>query len=68
MGVAFLDGPVHAAADTKIEVAVALIYDVDYSVLQPDVEFEVLEGGRRVAAGRVIQSFEDDRDWRTVVH
>ena len=66
LGVAFLDGPEHAAPDTEIEVAVALIYDVDYSVLQPSIEFEVFEGGRCVATGRVIQSFDDDRNWHTV--
>jgi hypothetical protein len=67
-GLAFLFGPEHAAPDTEIEAVVAPIYDVDYSVLQPSVEFDVLEGARRVAPSRVTRRFEDDRDWHTVSH
>jgi hypothetical protein len=68
LGVVFLVGPEPAAPDTEIEAVVAMIYDVDYSSLQPGVEFEVLKGARRVATGRVTRRFEDDRDWRTVAH
>ena len=64
LGVAFLLGPEDAAPETEIEATVALVYEVDYSALQPGVEFEVLEGPRRVATGRVTRRFEDDRDWQ----
>jgi hypothetical protein len=62
LGVAFVAGPKQARADTEFEAVVALVYDIDYSALQPGVEFDVLEGSKRVAAGRVIRRFEDDKD------
>ena len=65
LGVVFLIGPEQVPPDTEIEATVALIYDVDYSPLQPGIEFEVLEGPRLVATGRVNRRFEDDRDWHT---
>ncbi len=68
LGVVFLVGPEHAVSDTEIEAIVALIYDVDYSALQPGVAFDVMEGARRVATGRVTRRFDDDRDWHKVAH
>jgi hypothetical protein len=66
LGVVFLIGPEQVLPDIEIEATVALIYDVDYSPLQPGVGFEVLEGARRVATGRVTRRFEDDRDWHAL--
>ena len=63
LGVVFLQGPQNATADAEFDATVALIYDVDYSPLQPGAEFEVLEGPRVVATGRVVRRFEDDADW-----
>ena len=65
LGVVFLHGPENAGPDSEIDATVALIYDVDYSPLQPGTQFEVLEGPRCVATGRVIRRFENDADWRT---
>jgi translation elongation factor EF-Tu-like GTPase len=65
LGVAFLRGPENAGPDSEIDATVALIYDIDYSSLQPGTQFEVLEGATCVATGRVIRRFENDADWRT---
>lgn len=64
LGVAFLRGPENSGPDSEIDATVALIYDVDYSALQPGTQFQVLEGAACVATGRVVRRFEIDADWR----
>ena len=55
LGVAFVDGPEHARHDQDIIATIALIYEVDYTVLQAGVGFDVLEGPHLVATGRVVR-------------
>jgi len=65
LGVAFTDGPPEVVAGAEATVTVALIYDVDYSALQPGAAFEVLEGLRVIGAGHVVRRWTEERDWHS---
>jgi len=65
LGVAFTDGPPEVVAGAEATVTVALIYDIDYSALQPGTAFEVLEGLRVIGAGHVVRRWTDERDWHS---
>ena len=65
LGVAFTDGPPEVVTGAEATVTVALIYDIDYSALQPGTAFEVLEGLRVIGAGNVVRRWTDERDWHS---
>ena len=65
LGVAFTDGPPEVVAGAEATVTVALIYEVDYSALQPGTAFEVLEGLTVIGAGHVVRRWTDERDWHS---
>ena len=65
LGVAFTDGPPEVLTGVEATVTVALIYDLDYSALQPGTHFEVLEGLTVIGAGKVVRRWTDERDWHS---
>jgi hypothetical protein len=68
LGVAFVTGtPEIANPGDECEATVALIYvdtGVDYGMLSPLVEFDVLEGERVIGRGFVARRWREDGDWR----
>ena len=65
LGVAFTDGPPEIVPGADATVTVALIYDVDYSALQPGASFELFEGLTVIGTGSVLRRWTEARDWRT---
>lgn len=63
LGVAFVEGPPVTRPGERAQATAALAYDIDYSVLQPGAELEVLEGNRRVATGTVLRRWTTDLHW-----
>jgi hypothetical protein len=63
LGVMFVDGPPVTTPGEEAVATAGLMYEVDYSALQPGAEFEVLEGLRRVASGRVLRRWTEEREW-----
>jgi len=65
LGVAFVGGPEILEPGQSGECTLILLYrdlGVDYSDLQPGVEFEVLEGPKRVGLGRVLRRYQSEKD------
>jgi hypothetical protein len=64
LGVVFVEGPAVTAPGESAIATAGLMYDVDYSELQPGTAFEILEGRRTVATGRVLRRWIADADWQ----
>lgn len=63
LAVRFLDFPTNALFDTPYQVMVELCYPdkLDYSVLDDGNDFEVHEGAKIVATGRVLKGKQKDK-------
>jgi hypothetical protein len=63
-GVEFVDGPRTTQPGDTVWAIARLVYEVDYSGLQPGAEFEVLEGGhQRVGTGTVLERWASEKEW-----
>lgn len=58
LGVVFVDGPAELRPGEEAQVTAELVYSVDYSSLKKDSDFDVLEGNRVVAQGKVLERYE----------
>ncbi|HYK81510.1 MAG TPA: hypothetical protein VEU55_00070 [Gemmatimonadales bacterium] len=55
LGVRVTAGPHRMPPTGEADWEVTYVFDGDYSALQPDVVFEVVEGGRVIGRGTVIE-------------
>ena len=60
LGVCLVDGPIVLSPGDQADVTFLLVYEVDYSPLQPNRTFEIVEGRQIVGRGVITKRWSEE--------